>query len=92
MYVRCPNMHGRRMPPHQGMFTRKELHKKFDLRYRYAADLDFFCNFEGSIMFHEQPVVAEFQLGGVSSRRSTYLRRRIDRALIILRFMVRRVI
>jgi hypothetical protein len=91
-YVRFPNMHGRRMPPHQGMFTRKELHKKFDLRYRYAADLDFFVNFEGSIMFHEQPVVAEFQLGGVSSRRTTFIRRRIDRALIIWRCVLRRFI
>lgn len=87
-FIRRPSMRGRKMPCHQAIFTRAKQHRNFNLKYKYAADLDFYINFEGTKMESDK-IVCEFKLGGVSNNKTTFFRRKLERFDILLNHYLR---
>ena len=60
------------MPPHQGMFVRRELMRMgFDLQYRVAADYDFVVRalLHSAKFFYFDECIAFYSLNGASSQR-----------------------
>jgi len=87
LFVRQPNMGGRLMPPHQGMFFNRNLlpEMPYNTKFLYAGDFELFARFKHQSIFYHSPVVSEFYLGGVSNQTSTLFRRKLERFSIILR-------
>lgn len=90
IFVRFPLHRLRIMPPHQGMFVKREIfcQKQFDTSLRFCADLKWYLNFKGQRRFHTSPVVANFRLGGISNQRRYLLKRKFERYSIIVKHVL----
>lgn len=84
-YLRTPDHNGRLMPPHQGMFARRNLLTKvpFDEQLQSCGDLDWYLKTRHHAVFYKFPVVSYFRLGGISNNPKYFFTRKIERLRIL---------
>lgn len=86
VFKRLPRHSSRKMPPHQGMFIKRDLHELFNQSYHFAGDLDFWLAFkrkyDSDIEYSDTPI-AKFQLGGASNDMKNIIRRKYERFQVL---------
>lgn len=86
VFKRLPKYLSRKMPPHQGMFIRRDLHEFFNQSYSFAGDLDFWLSFKKKYAHdieYSNTSIAKFQLGGASNDIKNFIRRKYERFKIL---------